>query len=118
MKALVFSICLLLTACDTTPILNGSSVAQTAGISDQATKSLTVAHQSYNAVGQALIQAAESGVLKGAAAKQAKALFNKAGDALAVADTAYRASNETNLLRAISEANSAIAQAKTLAGVR
>jgi len=97
------------------PFTNGNSVASSAGqVSLEAEKALVVAHLAYNAVGTQLIAAANSGSLKGAAAAQAKTIYDKAGDALKVADSADKAANQTQLLQAINDANAAIAQAQTL----
>jgi hypothetical protein len=116
--ALVLMLGLSLSACDgALPLLNGQSVSQSAPkISVEAERSLAVAHQAYNAVGKELISAANSGLLRGTAAAKAKVVYDKAGDALVLADAADRAANEANLLSALSQANSLIAQAKSLIG--
>lgn len=100
-----------------TPFVNGQSVAQSApGISANAEKALTILHQAYNSLGTELMTNAKSGLLHGAAAASAKSWYDKAGDAILVADRADLAANETGLLAAIADANSAISQAKTLLG--
>lgn len=118
--ALVLLVCCVpLASCQQadTPIVNGSSVADTSPeVFANAQKGLTVAHLAYNAIGSQILQATSSGLLKGNAAAQVKVVYDKAGDALNIADTAERAGNTTNLLHAIQEANSAISQAKSLLG--
>ena len=79
-----------------------------------AEKSLTIAHLAYNGIGAGLLTAANSGVLKGANAAQAKVYFDKAGDALKVADTADNAANASGILAAVQQAQDAIAQANAL----
>lgn len=115
--AVAFLSVLSLSACQSVPLLNGGSVAQSAPAAmANAEKALAVAHQTYNAVGQELIVSAQSGVLHGSNASQARVYFDKAGDALKVADTADRAANAQGILDAISTANSALASAKALIG--
>ena len=119
--ALAFVLCLPLAigACENqVPILNGQSASQTAPqVFQTAEKSLTVAHIAYDAIGRQILQATQAGLLRGSTAAQVKVVYDKAGDALNVADTADRAGNTTNLLAAIQDANSAIAQTKNLIGV-
>lgn len=82
----------------------------------QAEKALTIAHLAYNTLGTQLISAANTGLLKGQDAATAKTYYDKAGDALRVADAADKASNEVDLLTAINIANGAIADAQSLLG--
>lgn len=117
-RPITFAVLLAVAGCTNTPIVNGQSVAQTnPAVSINAEKALTVAHQAYNALGTQLIANAHSGLIHGAAAATAKKLYDTAGDAILAADQADKAANETNLMAALSDANSAIAQAKTLLGV-
>lgn len=114
-------LCLIpLSACGATsniPILNGQSAAQTAPtISADTEKGLTILHQTYNALGQGLITAAQSGYLHGANAHTARVYYDKAGLALDAADAADKAGNETNVLAAIADAKSSIVSAQALIG--
>jgi hypothetical protein len=79
-----------------------------------AEKSLTIAHLAYNGIGESLKASAESGVLVGMNAATAKSWFDKAGDALLVADKADAAANAQGILDAIILAEEAIAQANAL----
>lgn len=124
MKRLILSAFLVmsLSGCEaiggSTPILNGQSVSQAnPKISLEAQKILIATHQAYNALGQLLIDNAHSGLIHGQTAANAKKLYDKAGDALLLADAAETSSNEANLFTAISDAKSLIAQARTLLGV-
>lgn len=100
------------------PLANGQSIsASNPGISQEATKILTATHQAYNALGQILLDNARSGVLHGDAAAKAKVWYDKAGDALDVADKAKATSDESGILAAVAKAKSAIASAKSLLGV-
>lgn len=81
-----------------------------------AEKTLTVSHKAYDAAGTLLKAAAETGLLKGANAAAAKGFYDKAGDALIVADTADKAANAQGILDQVSIAEDAIAQAQTLIG--
>ena len=100
--------------------LGQTSVAVASGqVSIEAEKALIIAHLAYNALGTQLIAAANSGVLTGSDAAQAKVIYSKAGDALKLADAADKAANEANLAAAIMQANALIAQAQALVvGVR
>jgi len=101
------------------PIVNGQTVSQSAPeVFINAEKALTVAHLAYNAISGQILQATQAGILKGSTATEVKNIYDKAGDALNVADTADRAGNTTNLLAAIQDANSAIAQVKSMIGVK
>lgn len=79
-----------------------------------AEKTLTVAHLAYNSLGQVIITATGNGTLKGATAAQVKIYYDKAGDALIVADKADTAANQTDLVSAVTEAEDAIASASQL----
>lgn len=97
--------------------LTGQAVSENAPSTfQQAEKALTIAHLAYNTLGTQLITAAKAGLLKGEDAATAKVYYNKAGDALKLADNAAKLGNETNLLAAINQANAAIADAQTLIG--
>jgi uncharacterized lipoprotein NlpE involved in copper resistance len=91
---------------------NGVNVSQ--GALTTAEKSLTIAHLAYNGAGTALKSAADSGVLKGQNAAQAKVYFDKAGDALALADKADTAANAQGILAQITIAEDLLAQASAL----
>lgn len=119
MKRTVFALCLCfipLGGCATiTALATGNSVASTApAVSSTVEKSLTIAHLAYNAVGQQLINNAKSGVLHGSAAATAKIAYDKAGDAISVADKAEQASNEPGIIAAVNTATDAISQANSL----
>lgn len=97
-------------------LVGGGSVAQVAPATiTQAEKSLTLAHLAYDGLGATLKAAATTGVLHGSAAANAKTYYDKAGDALLVADKADDAANASGVMAAISTANDAIVQAKSLA---
>jgi ribosomal protein S20 len=106
------------TPSDNVPIVNGKSVNQSVpgSVSNGAKKALTAAHQAYNAVGQELISAANSNILHGDNAAKAKQYYDKAGDALKLADNAEKAADERGMLTAIADANTLIAQATSLVG--
>lgn len=100
------------------PLANGQSIAAAnPKISLESEEVLIATHQAYNTLGQLLIDNAHNGLIHGSAALTAKKLYDKAGDALLLADAADSASNEANLLSALGDAKSLIAQAKTLLGV-
>lgn len=115
MKSLYFALALVLT----TPVVSGcqqlTSVTSPQNIAD-AEKALTVAHLAYNSLGTIILNATQTGVLKGSAAAQVKVYYDKAGDALIVADKADKAANATDLVNAIRLAQDAIASATTLVG--
>lgn len=118
--ALALIICLPLAGCGagSTPILNGSSVSQTAPeVFANGQKALTVAHLAFNAISNQILVATNSGILRGENAATAQVAYRKAKAALDLADTAERAGNTADLLQAIRDANSAISQAKSLVGV-
>lgn len=81
-----------------------------------AEKSLTVAHLAYNSLGTIILNATQTGVLKGSAAAQVKVYYDKAGDALLVADKADQAANSVDLYNAVLLAQDAIASASKLIG--
>lgn len=117
--AIAFLSVLSLSACGSIPLLNGGSIAQSVPAAMvQAEKALAVAHQTYNAVGQELIVAAQFGVLHGSNAALAKTYYDKAGAALKIADSADKAVNAQSIIDAISTANSAMASAKALIGAK
>ena len=105
-----------LTGCGTfTSLLEGNSVAQSAPTqTEDAEKALSVAHLAYQAIGASLIEAAQSGVLHGADAAKAQALYDKAGAALDIADQADAATNAQGVLAAVAQAQAAIAQIDSL----
>lgn len=115
MKSLYFALALVLT----TPIVSGcqqlTSVTSSQNITE-AEKALTVAHLAYNSLGTIILDATKTGVLKGSTAAQVKVYYDKAGDALLVADKADKAANATDLANAIASAQDAIASASTLIG--
>lgn len=80
----------------------------------QAEQGLTLAHLAYQGLGDALKSAADSRLLKGAAAAQAKSLYDQAGAALDTADTADGLANAKSMADAVSQANALIIQAKAL----
>ncbi len=77
-------------------------------------KALAVAHLAYQGAGVALKSAAQSGALHGAAAADAKALYDKAGAALATADAADAAANAPDLIAALGDATALLAQLRAL----
>lgn len=96
-------------------LLRGDSIAQSAPVAAvDAEKALAVAHLAYQAVGVSLEQAAESGALKGEDAKTAQALFDKAGAALDAANAADAALNAQGVIEAVTEAQAAIAELRSL----
>lgn len=98
-----------------TTLMGGNSIASSApGVSIAAEKSLTIAHLAYNGIGGALVSAAQTGVLHGPNAADARVLYDKAGDALAVADKADAAANEQGVINAVSAATDAISAAQAL----
>ena len=114
-------ICALpLTACGgKTPFLNGSSVSETAPEAfANAQKGLTVGHLAYAAISNQINTAIAQGLLKGENAATVQVHYRKAKAALDLADTAERLGNTADLIAAVREANSAIAQAKSLVGVK
>lgn len=118
MKLACLVLCLGLSSCDTvTALVSGQSVAQSSpGISINTEKALTITHLAFQGVSDAILSATSTGLLKGANAAQVRVYYDKAGAALDVADTADKALNEQGVLSAISDAQDAISQAKTLAG--
>lgn len=124
MRKLLLISALILPLCGCTafggdiPLANGQSIsASNPAVSLEATKLLTATHQAYNALGQILLDNARSGVLHGDNAAKAKVWYDKADDALDVADKAKAASDESGILAAVAKAKSAIASAKSLLGV-
>lgn len=115
-KLLAIAICISLGGCSTiSAVLTGNSVASTApGISLTVEKSLTIAHLAYNGIGDGLIAATKTGALHGANAALAKGFYDKAGDALLVADKADAAANESGVVNAVSAATDAISSANAL----
>lgn len=103
-------IALALTSCAGTP--TPAPTAQSALVA--AEKVLTVAHKTYDATGTVLQAAAVAGVLKGKDAATAKVFYDKAGDALIVADTADKAANAQGITDAIALAQDAIGKATAL----
>lgn len=96
-------------------VATGHSVASVAPkVSLTAEKSLTLAHLAYNEVGELLIDAAEHGYLHGDNARIAKNWYDRAGDALRVADAADKAANEPGIFAAVADATDAIYAVKVL----
>ena len=92
-------------------LFDGASVAQAAPVATaDAEKALAVAHLAYQAVGVSLEDAARSGALAGANAEKARALFDRAGAALDIADQADAAANAQGILAAVADAQALIAQ--------
>lgn len=106
-----------LAGCSNVPFLNGNSVAGSAPVAVTANteKALTIAHIAYNGLAASLTIAVNNGVLHGGDAAKAKVYFDKAGDALLVADKADAAANENGVLSAISDAEDAITSASAFA---
>lgn len=94
--------------------LSLASCVSTGNPLSDAEKGLTIAHLAYNGIGTALKAAADSGALRGANAASAKVLYDKAGDALKVADAADVAANAQNVNAAVAAATLAIAQANAI----
>lgn len=120
---LVGLMCLLpLSACGETlknlPLLNGQSVANSVpgSVSLKTEQALTVTHVAFNGISNEILLAVKAGILKGSNASKVKIYYDKAGDAIGVADKLDKAGNENGVLSAISDANSAIASAKKLVG--
>ena len=99
---------LALGGCTTFATLFGGSGAQAATLTD-AEKALTVAHLAYQGAGVALEQAAQSGALSGANAANAQALYDKAGDALDLADKADAAADADGVAEEVAAAQALIA---------
>lgn len=110
--ALVFA--LALPSCSSLQNVPAPASSTTADALTTAEKVLTAAHKGYDATGVILVAAAKAGVLKGADAAKARAFYDKAGDALLVADTADKAANAKGIAEAIANAQDAIAQATAL----
>lgn len=95
--------------------LSGQSVADQAPETIlTAEKALTVAHLALEQVGNRLIELAQSGVLRGQAAAEAKVWYDRADDALKAADTADKAANVMGVLNAVRLAQDALFQANTI----
>lgn len=109
-----------LSGCNTLAhVIGGDSIADTAPATvAEAEKALTLAHLAYDGLGDTLKATATSGVLHGPAAATAKTYYDKAGDALLLADQADATANAKGIMDAISSADTAILQAKNLAGVK
>ncbi|HWA91801.1 MAG TPA: hypothetical protein VG889_17315 [Rhizomicrobium sp.] len=88
--------------------LGGCSFTDAATLQD-AEKALTIAHLAYQAAGVALEDAAKSGALHGDDAAKAQALYDKAGDALVLADEADAAANADGVLEEAAAAQALIA---------
>ncbi len=107
---------LALSACSTLSALpGGASLSQSApqSVADSE-KALAIAHLAFQAAGVSLQQAAQSGALHGTDAAAAQALYDKAGAALAAADTADAAANAQGVLAALGDATALIAQLHAL----
>ena len=91
--------------------LSGESIAQQAPatIAD-AEKALAVAHLAYQAAGVTLEQAASKGLLHGADAASAQALYDRAGAALDLADQADEAANAQGVTAQVQAAEALIAE--------
>jgi ABC-type phosphate/phosphonate transport system substrate-binding protein len=77
-------------------------------------KYLIAAHQTYEALGVTLTAAAQTGLLKGSAATEAKIVYDQVGTDLAEADAAYDAGNATGLTSALAAASADSAKASAL----
>jgi hypothetical protein len=88
--------------------LGGCTLVDPATLQD-AEKALTVAHLAYQAAGTALDEAARSGALHGADAAGAQALYDKAGDALDLADKADAAANADGVVEEVAAVQALIA---------
>lgn len=112
----VLALSLALGGCDTIKsVITGGSVADASPVTIvTAEKSLTIAHYAYDGIGATLGNLADTNVLRGANAATAKAWFDKAGDALIVADKADNALNAKGIMDAIAQAEDAIAQANAI----
>lgn len=113
----MLALSLALGGCDTIKaVVAGGSVAGSAPVTMlTAEKSLTIAHLAYNGIGTSLKNAADTGVLKGANAATAKVWYDKAGDALLVADKSDDAANANGIMAAVTLAEEAIGQASAIA---
>jgi hypothetical protein len=89
--------------------LGGCALTQADTLQD-AEKALTLAHLTYQAAGVALEDAAQSGALHGEDAAEAQALYDKAGDALDLADKADAAANADGVLEEVAAAQAVIAE--------
>jgi hypothetical protein len=96
-------------------LLTGHSVAsQNPVVAGDVEKALTIAHLAYDGIGNQILVNKQSGLLHGATAAEVKVYYDKAGDALIVADTADKAANQDGVVSALSTATDAITQAKAL----
>lgn len=110
--SLVLTGCGGVTSCG---VLTGGSVADQAPETVlTAEKTLTVAHLALEQVGNQLIELAQSGVLRGQAAAEAKVWYDRADDALKAADTADKAANVMGIINAVRLAEDALFQANTI----
>lgn len=116
---LITGLAISLSACSTVQeglsILSGNSVAsQSPQTMADVEKTLTIVHLAYNSIGRDLANAAGLHTLVGANAMLAKTWYDKAGDALSVADKADDAANQTGILAAVGDAEDAIQQANSI----
>lgn len=103
-------------ACSSLPLAGPAQTSMPAiqpAIQD-AEKALTIAHLAYQGIGLSLKSAAESGVLHGADAATAKALYDKAGALLDAADQADALANAQGVFDAVTQASALIAQVDAL----
>ena len=102
--------------CDTIrTVIAGGSVVDSAPVTMvTAEKSLTIAHLALNGIGTTIIHATETGALMGANAATVKVWYDKADDALKVADKADDAANANGIMDAVRLAQDAIAAAATI----
>lgn len=85
-------------------------------VTKEVEKSLTVAHVAYNGVGQLILAGVGTGQIKGSIAGKIEIIYDKAGDALKVADNLDAAGNTTDVLTQVNIANQAIADVTSLVG--
>lgn len=92
-------------------LIGGGSVASTAPVATaDAEKALTLAHLAYQGIGDALIDATQTGALKGETAAQVQSLYDKAGAALDAADQMDTAANAPGVLAASAAVQATISQ--------
>lgn len=97
-------------------LVGGASVAQTAPtVTMTVEKGLTISNLALQGAGTLLISGAQSGVLHGANAASAKALYDKADDALSAAKAADEAANAQGVADAVTKADDFLAQVNALA---
>jgi hypothetical protein len=97
------------------PLADCANLAQIAPqTTADAEKALALAHLAYDGAGTALLNAADSGALRGADAAKARALYDQAGAALDAADSADAVANAPGILAALADADTLLAQLRAL----